>query len=176
MAAMPDHDDLAALLAHLRNLHVHLGYQRTGRVEDAQSPRLRVVAHCLRDAMRAEYDRTPGGYLGQVLHEHRTLSSKIFDYIAVVHDLMPHIDRGAVDLQGTLHDLDRAVDACTESPRLRKDDTHLIDGVVLYERLRCRGSARHCVSGLARERRRLSQISSAAPQVMALSATLNAGQ
>src|SRR5262245_63087753 len=38
---LPDHDDLAAGGAHLRDLDVHLGDERTGRIEHPEAPRLR---------------------------------------------------------------------------------------------------------------------------------------
>ena len=52
-----DHHDLAALLAHLGDLDVHLGHQRAGRVEHVEAARVGFGAHRLRHAVRGEDDR-----------------------------------------------------------------------------------------------------------------------
>jgi hypothetical protein len=43
--------------------------------------------------------------------------------VAVVHDLMPDIDRRPVSLQGTFHDFDGSLDAGAEAARLSENDT-----------------------------------------------------
>jgi hypothetical protein len=46
------------------------------------------------------------------------------DDVAVVHDLVAHIDRGPVLLQGPLDDLDRSFDPRTEPAGLRQHNSH----------------------------------------------------
>ena len=65
-----------------------------------------------------------GGHLGEVLDEMRALGLQAFDHVLVVHDLVTHIDRRPILLQGPFDDLDRADDAGAEAARLSKDDFH----------------------------------------------------
>ena len=53
-----------------------------------------------------------------------TLGVQPLDYLAVVHDLMPDIDRRPVFLEGPLDDLDRSLDPRTKAPRLRQNNVH----------------------------------------------------
>ncbi len=46
------------------------------------------------------------------------LARKRLDHMPVVHDLVPHIDRGAEFLERPLDDLDRPLDAGAEAARL----------------------------------------------------------
>ncbi len=107
--------------------------------------------------MRGEDDRGPRGNLVQLLDEDRTLGTQVVDDIAVVHDLVAHVDRGAVLRERLLDDGDRAIDAGAEAAGTGEHDVHQ--------------PSRDPV----RRMRKLSTISSAAPTVIALSATLNAG-
>src|SRR5262249_34715075 len=78
-----------------------------------------------------------------------------------VNDLVADVDRGTELRERLFDDRDRTIDACAEAARICEE--HL-----------------HCVSLAARagpspRRRRLSKIRIAAPMVIALAATLNAG-
>jgi hypothetical protein len=75
VAVVADHDDLAALLAHLGHFHVHLGDQRAGGVEDAQAARIRLGAHRLGHAVGREHQRIAGRHFAQVLDEDRALGA-----------------------------------------------------------------------------------------------------
>src|SRR3954470_4262299 len=160
MAAMTDHDDLAALLAHPCDLDVHFRHQRARRIEDAQTARLGVLPHRLGHAVSAEYPRATRRHLGQVFDEYRTLHPQIVDDVLVVDDFVPNIDRRPMDLQRTLDDLDGTVHAGAEAARLRKNDTHI--ECSRFRRLRflssfiqhysarnwaAGGEIAHCVSG-----------------------------
>src|SRR5690606_11410638 len=91
-------------------------------VEDALAALLRLVAHGARDPVRGkDHDGARGGVL-QFVDEDRPLGAQVFDHVAVVHDLVAHVDRRPVDLQGAFDDLDGPVDACAEAARLRQDD------------------------------------------------------
>ena len=49
---------------------------------------------------------------------------KFVDHVAVVNDLVTHIDRRSVNGERTLDDLDRAVDPGAESARLGQQNFH----------------------------------------------------
>ena len=148
-----DQDHLAALARKARNLHVHLGHQRAGRVEHAQLATARLGLHGLRHAVRAEDHGRAVRHLVELVHEHRTHAAQAVHHEAVVHDLVAHVDRRAEELDRALDDVDGAVHAGAEAAGIGEDDLHG-----------------------ARFSRNASMISSAAPIVMALSAMLNAGK
>jgi hypothetical protein len=47
------------------------------------------------------------------------LGAQIVDHVLVVHDLVAHVDRRAVQLERALHDLDRTLDAGAEAAGTR---------------------------------------------------------
>ena len=51
-----------------------------------------------------------------------SLGDEGIDDVLVVHDLLPHVDRARVQAQGQVHDLNGAVHAGAESPRLGEQD------------------------------------------------------
>ena len=111
--------------------------------------------------MRAEDNDAARRDLRQIVDEHRAQPFEPVDDELVVHDFVPHVNGRAELLQRQLDDRDRAVDAGAEAARIGENDVH---GPV-----QCSGSGR------SRRRPKLSSMSKAAPTVIALSATLNAG-
>ncbi len=72
--------------------------------------------------MGAEHDRASVWNLIQLVDENRTHSAQPIDDIAVVDDLVAHVDRCAEALERELDDLDRAVHAGAESARIGDKD------------------------------------------------------
>src|SRR5471030_44723 len=118
MAVVADHDDFAALAAHLGHFDVDLGDQRASRIENAQAARFRLGPHRLRHSVRGKHQRIAGRYIVEVFDEDRALVAQVFHHIGVVDDFVAHINRRAELLQRALDDFDRAVDAGAESTRL----------------------------------------------------------
>ena len=110
--------------------------------------------------MRTEHDRAARWDLRELVDEDRALALEVLDNGPVVHDFVAHIDRRAELRQCLLDDRDRAIDACAKTTRIGEQQVH-------QSVLTCEG-CRRC--------HRLSTISSPAPTVIALSATLNAGK
>src|SRR5262249_30516731 len=126
MAGMSDQDELAALPDVALALVVHLGHQRTGRVEHRQIARGGLLLDALGEAVGAEDGHRVGGNFGQILDEPRTLRLEVLHDMLVMDDLVADIDRRPVLLERTFDDLDRANDAGTESTRLGQDNFHSI--------------------------------------------------
>ena len=63
-----------------------------------------------------------GGNFVELLDEHRAELLQPFDDVAIVHDLVAHIDRRAIFLQRQHDDLDRPVDAGAKAARLAQPD------------------------------------------------------
>jgi hypothetical protein len=138
-------------------LVVHLRHQRAGRVEHGEPAPRRLVAHRARDAVRAEDHRRAVRDGVQFLDEDRPQGAQPVHDEAVVHDLVAHVDRRAEQRDRALDDADGAIDAGAEAARIREQDLHAAP-------LRRRPSSSESITRKA------------APTVMALSATLNAGK
>src|SRR5262249_7142449 len=92
--------------------------------EHAQPPLLRLGANRLRYSVGAEDDGAASGDLGELLDEHRALALQVVDDVLVVHDLVAHVDRGAVHRERLLDDADRALDAGAETAGVGEQDFH----------------------------------------------------
>ena len=128
MALVADHDHLAALVAHARDLHVHLGHQRAGGVEHLEAARVGLAAHVERHAVGREDHGRARRDLVELLDEDRALGAQVLDHELVVHDLVAHVDRRAVDGERAFHDLDGAIDAGAEPARLGQKDFGAVEG------------------------------------------------
>ena len=92
---MADQHHVAAGAAVARDFEVHLGHQRTGRVEHLQAAPRGFLAHRLRDAVGAEDHGGAVGHFVEFLDEDRAAVLEVVDHEAVVHDFVAHVDRRA---------------------------------------------------------------------------------
>ena len=111
VAGVADEDDVTALFVGALGLFVDLGYQRTGRVDVVEPARFGLGRNRLWNAVRTEHDRNAVGHLIERFDENRPLRLQRFNDIAVMDDLVPDIDGGAITLDRQLDDADRPVDA-----------------------------------------------------------------
>ena len=119
---MADQHHGASRLAVAFGFAMDLGDQRTGRIDIEQVAPARLGRHRFRHAVRGKDDGTVVGHLVEFVDEDRALCLQVLDHETIVHDLVPHIDRPAVALQGTLDDLDGTVDAGAEAARTGEQD------------------------------------------------------
>ncbi len=118
MAGMADQQNFAAGGELALGLDMHLRDQGASgiQIEEVAGPRR--LRHGLRNAMRGEYDRRVGiRDFVQFLDENGALGFEAFHHVAVMDDLMPHIDWGAVFGERKLDDLDGSVDTGAEPAR-----------------------------------------------------------
>ena len=106
-----DEQDVVVLGGEPLRLVVHLGHQRAGRVDRLQRARLGLLVDLRGDAVRGEDHGGALGHLLVLLHEDRALGLQGLHHVLVVHDLLAHVDRGAVELQRLLDGLHGPVDA-----------------------------------------------------------------
>jgi hypothetical protein len=122
MSGMTDQDHRAALTDIALALVMNLGHQRAGGVDHRQIAIGRFALHAFRNAMRAEDRDCAVGNLRHVLDEPGALRFQRFDHVFVMDDLVTHIDRRAVFLQGALDDVDRPHHAGAKPARLGQHD------------------------------------------------------
>ena len=129
MPRVADENHRAALRDVTLALAMHLGNQRTRRVEDLQLAFARLVLDRLGDAMSAEDRARAGRHLAQMLDEARALRAERFDDVAIVDDLMTHVDGRPEALERLLDDVDCADDTGTKPSWLRENDAHAASSV-----------------------------------------------
>ncbi len=100
-----------------QRLQVHLRDERAGRVQGPEPACAGLGTHRRRHAVRREDDHRAAGDVGQVVCEHRALAAQVLHHVPVVHDLVAHVDGGAVHLERHVHDVDGAVHAGAEAAR-----------------------------------------------------------
>ncbi len=76
----------------------------------------------LGDTMGGEDRHRAGRDLVQLVDEHGAACAQVLHHVAVVHDLVPDVDRRAVFLQRPFDDLDRPLDAGAEAAGLGQND------------------------------------------------------
>ena len=118
MAGVADQDQGPAARHIAVGLHVHLGDQRAGGVQHRQAARAASASTARETPWALKMVTAPSGTFVQRLDKPRALGLEPFHHMAVVDDLVAHIDGRAVELQRALDDVDRAHHACTEPPRL----------------------------------------------------------
>jgi len=104
---------------------MHLGHQRAGRVEHRQAARFGLAAHRLRHAMRAENQDAAGRHIGQLLDEHRAFAAQVIHHEFVVHHLVAHVNRRAVQRQRALDDGNGAIHTGAETARVSQQQVHV---------------------------------------------------
>ena len=70
-----------------------------------------LLVHHRRDAVGGEHDRLALGHLVELLDEDRPAGLQVGDHVLVVHDLLAHVDRRAVEVERLLDRDHGAVDA-----------------------------------------------------------------
>ena len=130
VALVADEQDVEVVVGEAHGLAVHLGHQRAGRV-DRLEVAARVASSCTtgRDAVRGEDDGGALGHLVGLVDEDRARASRsVGDDVLVVHDLLAHVDRRAVELERLLDGDDGPVDAGAVAARRREQ--HALGGLV----------------------------------------------
>ena len=104
-------------------LHVHLGDERAGGIELEHVAGRGRGRHRLRHAMGGEHHGPVAVRdLVQLLDEDGALGLQVIHHELVVHDLVAHIDRRAVEGERPLHDVDRPHHPGAEAPGCREQD------------------------------------------------------
>ena len=106
-----------------RGLAVHLGDQRTGRIERRRNCGLGLGRDRFGHPVGRKYHRRVGfGDFRQFLDENRALGLQAVDDVSVVDDLVADIDRGAIE-ERPLHGIDGPDDPGTEAAGRTKHDS-----------------------------------------------------
>ena len=111
VALVTDHHDRVALGGEASRRNVNLGDQRTGGIDRAQMAGRRVLVHRGGDAVGREDDHLALGHLVLLLDENRTALGEFLDHVLVVDDLLAHVNRRAVEIEGALDRLYGPVNA-----------------------------------------------------------------
>ena len=124
VALVANHDEFVALFMQFGHLHVHLGDQRAGGIEDLKTPRFGFVLDRLAHPMGAEHQRGAGGHVVQVFDKDGAFVLEVIHHKSVMNDFMAHVNRPAKFGERPLHDFNRPVDPCAKTTRLRQNNVH----------------------------------------------------
>ena len=103
VTVVADEKDLVVIAGEPGGLAVHLGDERTGRVDRLEVAVGSTLHHGGRDAVSAEDDVSSLGNLLHLVDEDRALLLQRGHHVDVVHDLLAHVHRGTVTLERLLH-------------------------------------------------------------------------
>ena len=105
-------------------LNMHLGDQRTSRVDGRKRSQLRFVLNFSRHAVSAENRHRSLRHLVEILDETRAFRLERFDDMTIVNNLVAHVDWSAILGQRPLDDIDGADNPCAKPAWLGKNDLH----------------------------------------------------
>ena len=128
---MSNQDNRLVLAPVAADFHVNLSDQRTGRIQYAQFAVCGLILNHSRYSMGAEYDCGAVGDFLKLINEHSAFLFKVINDIAVMHHLMPHINRGTITIKCAFNYFDRTIYARAKAPGIRKFDcelTHQVAG------------------------------------------------
>src|SRR5580698_9849395 len=107
---------------------MHFGDQRTGGVDYVQLAFLGLLADGRRDSMRAEDGASADGHFVELFDEYRPGIAQFIHDVFVVNDLLAHVDRRAIQIEGNFHHVDSPHYARAEASRLKQE--YLLTGPV----------------------------------------------
>ena len=110
VAVVADQHDRVALRREAARLDVHLRHERARGVDRPQLTRGGVLVHDRCDAMGGEDRDGALRNLALGVDEDRAALAQLLDHMLVVDDLLAHVDRRPVQLQGALDRLHRPID------------------------------------------------------------------
>ena len=121
VAFVADEQNVVIVAGESLRFLVHLRDQGARRVDRAQVPLGSRVVDGRRHTVRREHEqRSLGNLVGFVDEDHALIFERLDD-VAIVDDLLTHVDGCAVLLEGLLDGLDRAVDAGAVAARLGEE-------------------------------------------------------
>ena len=112
---MSNQDTFAPFVLIASHLHVYFRDQRANRVEHAKLTPGGLFTHGFANAVGAENYRRIVWHFVEFIDENRTFFAQTIDHVLVVHYLVTHVDRPAVDFERFLDNADGAIDAGAEA-------------------------------------------------------------
>ena len=110
------------------DLPVDFSDKRTDRIEGHQPSLLGIFQDRGRNAVRGQHDDAAGWDLVEFLDEDRAFGLKAANYIEVMDDRPPDVDRCAMDSERIPHSVDRAPNAGAEAARRSQQDLKVRTG------------------------------------------------
>ena len=120
VALVADQQDVVVVGGEALRLVVHLGDQRAGGVDRLQAALGGLLVHHRGDAVGGEHDGRALGHLVELLDEDRAAGLQVGHHVLVVHDLLAHVDRRAVEVERLLDGDHGPVDARRSSRAARR--------------------------------------------------------
>ena len=120
MIAVADQDQRIAFAGELHRLDVDLGHQRAGRVNHPQLAQLAGLPHLGRDAVGAVNHPLAGRNFVHAVDKNGALGGQLVHHVAVMDDLLAHVDRRAEGFQGNADNVDGPHHSGAKASRLQQ--------------------------------------------------------
>jgi hypothetical protein len=114
MSVMADEQNGVVVIGEAARLGVYLADQWAGSVDDLQPPLRGLRSNGRRHPVRGEDHSRPVGHVAELIDEYGSGPAQLGDHVAIVDDLLTHVDRGTALLQRVVDDVDGAYDAGAE--------------------------------------------------------------
>jgi hypothetical protein len=124
MTPVTDKDGFDPLAAIAADFHVYLGDQRAGGVKYLEPATFSFALYRPGDAMGAEDHVIVIGNLVEFIDEYRPLLLEIIDHVAIMHDFMTDVDRGAKEPYSTFDDFNGAIYPGAKTAWIGKQNFH----------------------------------------------------
>jgi hypothetical protein len=124
MVAVPDHNHGPATPRVRGDFQVHLGHERTRRIQEPQAARPGLFVDRRRHAVRAEHDHRAWRDVAELFDEDRAHAAQPFDDVVVVDDFVPDVHGRSECVERTFDDADGPVNPGAEAARVRQEDPH----------------------------------------------------
>src|SRR5205823_11429464 len=118
--AMADENDGIGLAGVLDRFNVDFSNQRAGGINHAKIAFLAGLANLWRNAVGAVDDALTWGDLFHAIYEHRSFGGKFIYHVAVVNNLLAHVDRRAKGIERDFYDVNCPDYAGAKAPRLKQ--------------------------------------------------------
>ena len=122
VAGVANEQDVVVLLGEAHSLAVHLVHQRAGRVNSVQGTLAGCGNHRRGHAVRREHGHGTFGNFVHFINEDSALLLQGLHHVAVVNNLLTHVDGRAVVLQRLLNSDHGTVNACAVTARGGEQD------------------------------------------------------
>ncbi len=98
VVGVADQDDRIVLTGKANRFQMDLGDQRAGGVDHLKMTLLGLFANRWGNAMGAEDDTRALRHLAQFIHEDRARLAQLIHYVAVVDNLLAHVNRRSIEV------------------------------------------------------------------------------
>src|SRR5690625_4768049 len=105
---------------------MYLGHQWAGSIKNRQPTALGLLAHCKRHTMCRKNHNCTSRCLVKLFDKNSALFAQAIDHIAIVNNLVAHINGLAVEFERALDDIYGTINTSTKATRLGQHNINVL--------------------------------------------------